>query len=263
MPANDEVRPPRIALTVQAPGVARDPATARRKNGRYVEALEARGARCIVLDETADPGTRAAAFQEMDGLLLTGGADVAPERYGHPVREAEDMEPGRDALEDEAFAAARGRGVPILGVCRGLQLLNVLMGGTLVQHLEGHGSPSYGTGPANYHPITLVPGTRLAAILQPGRPSGADELLVNTYHHQAVRPADLAPGLRASAFGESPIGPLVEGLEAAAGDPFFVAVQCHPERTESTPAEFDRLWEAFVAACRQPAAVTPGAGRPR
>ncbi len=260
MAATQAGRAPRIVLTVQAPGVARDPAVAGRKNGRYVEALEARGARCIVLDETADPNTRAAALDEMDGLLLTGGADVAPGRYGHPVRGSEDMEPQRDALEGEAFAAARARGVPILGVCRGLQMLNVLMGGTLVQHLEGHGSPSYGSGPANHHPITLVPGTRLAAILQPG---GGPELLVNTYHHQAVRPADLAPGLRASAFGESPIGPLVEGLEATAGDPFFVAVQCHPERTESTPAEFDRLWDAFVAACRQPAAVTPGAGRPR
>ena len=78
-----------------------------------------------------------------------------------------------------------------------------------------------------------------------------------------MRPADLAPGLRASAFGDSEVGPLVEGLEAADDGPFFVAVQCHPERTESTPAEFDRLWDAFVAACRQPAAVTPGAGRPR
>ena len=144
-----------------------------------------------------------------------------------------------------------------------MQMLNVLMGGMLVQHVEAHGSPSYGTGPANHHPITLVPGTRLAAILRPGQAAGDVELRVNTYHHQAVRPADLAPGLRASAFGESPIGPLVEGLEAPADAPFFVAVQCHPERTESTPAEFDRLWDAFVVACRQPATVTPAAGRPR
>jgi putative glutamine amidotransferase len=262
MAAAPDLRAPRIVLTVQAPGVARDPATARRKNERYVEALEARGASCLVLDETDDPATRAAAFGEMDGLLLTGGADIAPGRYGHPVRGSEDIEPHRDELEDEAFAAARARGVPILGVCRGLQLLNVLMGGTLVQHLEGHGSPSYGTGPANHHPITLVPGTRLADILQPAGSRGGAELLVNTYHHQGVRPADLAPGLRASAYGESPVGPLVEGLESD-DEPFFMAVQCHPERTESTPAEFDRLWDAFVAACRRPAPVTPGAGRPR
>lgn len=255
---------PRIVLTVQAPAVAPDATVARLKNGRYVEALEARGARCIVLDETAGPAAHAAAFAEMDGLILTGGADVAPERYGQPVLGAQDMEPVRDALETEAFAAARARGLPILGICRGLQVLNVLMGGTLVQHVDGHGSPSYGTGPANHHPITLVPGTRLAAILQPGEPGTGDELLVNTYHHQAVRPADLAPGLHASAFGDSPVGPLVEGLETPADEPFCMAVQCHPERTESTPAEFDRLWDAFVIACREPAAaVTPGAGRPR
>ncbi len=258
------IRGPRIALTVQAPAVAPDATVARRKNACYVQALEARGASCIVLDQTADPATRAAAFTEMDGLLMTGGADVTPERYGHPVRQAKDMEPQRDALETEAFDAARARGLPILGVCRGLQVLNVLMGGTLVQHVDGHGSPSYGTGPANHHPITLVPGTRLAAILQPGEPRRSDELLVNTYHHQAVRPADLAPGLRASAFGESPVGPLVEGLETPDDEPFCMAVQCHPERTESTPAEFDRLWDAFVIACREPAAaVTPAAGRPR
>ncbi|HTS15012.1 MAG TPA: gamma-glutamyl-gamma-aminobutyrate hydrolase family protein, partial [Candidatus Sulfotelmatobacter sp.] len=252
---------PRIVLTVQAPEVAPSAAVARRKNGRYVEALEARGARAIALDERTDAATRTAALRSMDGLLLTGGADVGPERYGEPVRDAVDVEPGRDTLEAEAFAAARARGVPILGVCRGLQYLNVLMGGRLVQHVDDHGSPSYGTGPANQHPITVLAGSRLASILQPG---AADdfELAVNTYHHQAVRPADLAAGLRASAFGESSLGPLVEGLETA-DEPFFVAVQCHPERTESTPAAFDRLWDAFVAACRRPAAVTPGAGRPR
>jgi len=263
MPLVDGVRSPRIVLTVQAPGVAPDAAVARRKNARYVEALETRGARCTVIDETTDPATRAAAFADMDGLLLTGGADVAPEQYGQPVRGAQDVEPVRDALEAEAFAAARTRGLPVLGICRGFQVLNVLMGGTLEQHVEGHGSPSYGTGPANRHPITLVPGTRLAALLGPEADGGSGPS-VNTYHHQAVRPADLAPGLRASAFAGSPIGPLVEGLEAVQDEPFFMAVQCHPERTESTPAEFDRLWDAFVTACRQTAAaVTPGAARPR
>ncbi len=208
----------------------------------------------MLLDETADAATRAAALHEMDGLLLTGGADVAPDRYGQAVRGAIDMEPRRDELEADAFDAARSRGVPILGICRGLQVVNVLMGGTLVQHVDGHGSPGYGTGPANRHPIEVVPGTRLARIL--GRGTGTPpELHVNTYHHQAVRPADLAPTLRASAYGESHLGPLVEGLEIVDEEPFLVAVQCHPERTESTPAEFGGLWDAFVAACRSGAAA--------
>ena len=253
---------PRIVLTVQAPDVAPDAAIARRKNAQYVHQLEARGASCAVLDETSDQTARAAAFREMDGLLLTGGADVAPDRYGQAVRGAMDMEPHRDTLEAEAFDAARSRGVPILGICRGLQVVNVLMGGTLTQHVDGHGSPGYGTGPANRHPIEVVAGTRLARILGAGAGARPD-LLVNTYHHQAVRPADLAPALRASAYGESELGPLVEGLEIVDEEPFLVAVQCHPERTESTPAEFGGLWDAFVAACLAGSALTAGVGRPR
>ena len=154
-------------------------------------------------------------------------------------------------------------GVPILGVCRGLQLLNVLMGGTLVQHLEGHGSPTYGTGPADHHPITLVPGTRLADILQPAGARSGAELLVNTYHHQGCAPPTLALGLRAVGLRGEPGGAAGGRALETDDEAFFMAVQCHPERTESTPAEFDRLWDAFVAACRRPAAVTPGAGRPR
>ena len=253
---------PRIVVTVQAPSVAADPSLARRKNALYAAALRHRGGHPVVLDETSSEATRAAAFAAMDGLLLTGGADVDPARYGEQVDGSVGVEHGRDALEATAFAAARGARRPVLGICRGFQVMNVLSGGRLVQHLDGHGSPSYGTGPANHHAIALVPGSRLAAILRAGEPGGGT-LLVNTYHHQAVRPADLAPGLRASAFAESPIGPLVEGLEGSPDEPFLLAVQCHPERTESTPAEFDRLWDAFVAACRRPATVTPGAGRPR
>jgi putative glutamine amidotransferase len=74
--------------------------------------------------------------------------------------------------------------------------------------------------------------------------------VVNTYHHQAVRAADLAPGLRATAWAESEAGELIEAFEAADGR-FVLGVQCHPERTESTPPAFERLWGAFVEACRR------------
>ncbi len=96
------------------------------------------------------------------------------------------------------------------------------------------------------------PGSRLARILSPARVVGATE--VNTYHHQGVRAADLAPGLVASAWASSPAGDLVEGFEAADGR-FVLGVQCHPERQESTPAEFERLWSVFVDACRGPLAA--------
>ena len=257
MPAAPGVRPPRIVLTVQAPGRAPDATVARRKNGRYVEALEARGARCIVLDETADAATRAAAFEQMDGLLLTGGADVAGALRPSGAR---GRGPGAPS------GRARGRGVrrgprpdlPILGVCRGLQMLNVLMGGALVQHVDGHGSPSYGTGPANHHPIALVPGTRLAAILQPGQADGRAELLVNTYHHRrCARPTSRL------GCGPRPSGRARSGRWWRAWRPSTMSVlrrrPVPPGADGSTPAEFDRLWDAFVTACHQPAAVTPGA----
>jgi putative glutamine amidotransferase len=92
-----------------------------------------------------------------------------------------------------------------------------------------------------------VPGSRLARILSPAKVIGATE--VNSYHHQAVRPPDLAPGLLANAWASSPSGDLVEGFEAADGR-FLFGIQCHPERLDSTPPEFERLWSVFVDACR-------------
>ncbi len=97
-----------------------------------------------------------------------------------------------------------------------------------------------------------MPGTRLARILSPARVVGATE--VNTYHHQGVRASDLAPGLIANAWAASPAGDLVEGFEAADGR-FLFGIQCHPERLESTPTEFERLWSVFIDACRGPIAA--------
>jgi putative glutamine amidotransferase len=208
----------------------------------------------------------------MDGLLLTGGTDIHPSRYGHPDAGSQGVEHDRDALEAEAWEAALERGVPVLGICRGFQAINVFSGGTLLQHVDGHAGPGWGDGPAATHALTLVPGTRLAAILTDGAAvvdGGADDpdpvvgaararavdpgdpvdLIVNTYHHQAVRAGDLADGLVAAAWAPSDAGDLVEGFEAADGR-FVVGVQCHPERTESTPASFERLWAAFVDACQ-------------
>jgi putative glutamine amidotransferase len=96
-----------------------------------------------------------------------------------------------------------------------------------------------------------VPGTRLARILVPTNVRGA-VLSVNSYHHQAIRAADLAPGYIVNAWAAAPGGDLVEGLEAP-GARFVVGVQCHPERTESTPAAFERLFGIFVDSCRGPA----------
>jgi putative glutamine amidotransferase len=187
----------------------------------------------------------------MDGLLLSGGGDLDPARYGHPDRGSVSIEPERDTLEAEAWAVAQARGLPVLGLCRGFQAINAFSGGTLLQHVDGHAGPAFGVGPAKTHPVRVAPGTRLARILFPTN-AGGGVLRVNSYHHQAIRASDLAPVLVASAWASSPAGDLVEGLEAADGR-FVLGVQCHPERTDSTPVAFERLFSVFVDAARGPA----------
>jgi putative glutamine amidotransferase len=235
---------PPIVITVAVAARQSDPALAERKNRLYADAVARHGATPLVLDATADADTRRAAFDRMGGLLISGGADIDPARYGQAPAGALDLEPDRDALEAEAWAAAIARGVPILGLCRGLQAINVFSGGSLLQHVDGHVGAAYGHGPAATHPLRVEPSSRLAGWI-----GGTAELEVNSYHHQGIRPDDLAAGLVATAWADSSAGPLVEGLEAADGR-FIVGVQCHPERTESTPDAFERSFAAFVAACR-------------
>jgi putative glutamine amidotransferase len=216
---------------------------AARKNALYTEAVVRHGGRPLLLDGSSTDSERSAAFAAMDGLLLTGGTDIDPARYGRPNTGSVDVEPERDALEADAWAAAATRELPVLGICRGFQAINVFTGGSLVQDLEGHSGPGWSTGPARMHPIRIEPDGFLARALANGAES------VNTYHHQGVTATDLAPGLRATAWAASPIGDIVEALELP-GDRFVVGVQCHPERTEFSPPRFERLWSAFVDAAR-------------
>jgi putative glutamine amidotransferase len=244
---------PRVVVTVAVPALGPEPDLAAHKNQLYADAVARHGADAILLDAAAGQSERDAALATMSGLLLSGGADLDPGRYGREPAGAVAPEPERDALEAAAFAAAMARGVPVLGLCRGLQAINVFLGGTLLQHVEGHVGASYGHGRAATHPIRLEPASRLAAWL-----GSVERLEVNSYHHQAIRPLDLAPGLVASAWAASADGDLVEGVEAP-GERFVVGVQCHPERTESTPDAFEGLFAAFVAACR----AWPTGARPR
>lgn len=241
---------PRIVVTVGVTARQAEPDIAARKNDLYADGVRRHGGEPVVLDATASPDERRAAFEAMDGLLLSGGTDIDPSRYGRPNEGSQGIEPDRDQLEAEAWAAAEVRGVPVLGICRGFQAVNVFAGGTLLQHVDGHAGPDYGRGPAAEHAIRLVPGTRLARILSPTNGSGV--LRVNTYHHQAIRAPDLAPGLIASAWATSPASEIVEGFESP-GDRLVIGVQCHPERVESTPPAFERLWGFFVDAARGPA----------
>ncbi len=246
-------RTPRIVVTLMVAADQADPALAARKNALYLGSVARHGAAPIELDATASPAERKAAFESMDGLLLSGGADVEPARYGAPDEGSQGIEPARDELEAEAWAAAETRGVPVLGICRGFQAMNVFAGGRLLQDVAGHEGPGWGSGPAHTHPLRLARGTRLARILSPTNVGGG-VLTVNSYHHQGIRASDLAPRFSASAHATSPAGELVEAFESTTG-PFRMAVQCHPERTESTPPAFERLFGFFVDACRGPAAA--------
>lgn len=232
---------PLIVLTVTHVARHDDQDLAARKNARYAEAVTRHGGRPVLLDGTASDEERDAAFAAMDGLLLTGGADIDPARYGRPNVGSNDIEPERDALEAAAWAAAAARGVPVFGICRGFQAINVFAGGTLIQEVADHAGPGWSTGPAKMHPIRVEGGSELATAL------GDDPAEVNTYHHQGIGRDDLAPGLVATAWAAGVDGDLVEALELP-GDRFVVGVQCHPERTEFSPAGLERLWASFVRA---------------
>jgi putative glutamine amidotransferase len=243
-------RSPRIVVTLMVAAAQPEPGIAARKNALYVDSVVRHGATAIPLDAGSSAADRAGAFAMMDGLLLTGGADLDPVRYDRPNQGSRDLEPDRDELEAAAWAAAESREVPVLGICRGLQAMNAFGGGSLLQDVDGHQGPGWGHGVALTHPMRLVPGSRMARILSPAN-AGGGVLTVNSYHHQGVRRDDLAPRFAASAFASSPAGDLVEALESTSG-PLRLAIQCHPERTESTPKAFERLFSFFVDACRGP-----------
>jgi putative glutamine amidotransferase len=248
-----DTTPPRVAVTLNAEGSSVEPAIVARKNDSYLQALLRAGAEPLALDEETPATDRAAILRSMDGLLITGGPDLDPARYRERPAGANPSQPGRDALDAEAYAMAEARGVPVLGICRGLQAINVFAGGRLIQHLEGHESGAYPASAetATRHPMRVVPGSLLAQIL------GTDELVVNSFHHQAVDRERLGGGLEVAATVADRQGELVEALESADARRWLLAVQCHPERVESSPATLQRIWVAFVEACatrRSPAA---------
>lgn len=185
----------------------------------------------------------------LDGLILTGGLDVAPQRYGeasHP--KVKQTDPARDAFEEEALARALERDLPVLAICRGHQLLNVALGGRLLQHIEGdgHRADYKAEGmPSRWHTVRLVAESRLRGIF------GADEVEVNSRHHQAVLPETLAPGL--APVAASPEG-LVEAVEST-DHRWVLGVQWHPERLEEErpgfAATMRRLFRALVEEARR------------
>jgi putative glutamine amidotransferase len=251
-----ETAAPLIVVTVADPAGAQDPALALAKNHLYADAVKAQGGAPVFLTAATAPEDRDRLLGAMSGLVLTGGKDIDPSIYGQESAGTEATDPARDRMEQAAWRAAERRSVPVLGICRGHQAINVFSGGKLIQDVAGHIGAEYGRGPVRTHILEIDPRSRLAHAIAGASPDGlageseddaALEIEVNSYHHQAIGRDDLAPGLRAVAWSDSPVGRLIEGLEGPDGR-WVVGVQCHPERLDSTPEEFAGLWAAFLEA---------------
>jgi putative glutamine amidotransferase len=215
---------------------------------RYILTLTAAGALPWMIPLVgSDEDTLRGIYAELDGVFLPGGADIDPASYGrepHPLCDKTD--PARDAVELALARWALADDKPVLGVCRGLQLMNVAAGGTLYEDIaeqrpEALKHDYFPFGGRNFtrdflaHEVEVVEGTRLASLL------GAGKVKVNSMHHQAVR--DLADGFTVSAV--APDG-IIEGIEGAGG--FVLGVQWHPEALTDNDRKSRRLFESFVQA---------------
>jgi putative glutamine amidotransferase len=197
----------------------------------YGRAVEAAGAEAVYLPSGTD------SVRGLDGLLLPGGWDVDPALYGEEAdAKVGDIDPELDETEIRLFKDARGREIPVLGICRGQQVINVAMGGSLIQHLEGHEVRAYGRKHLA-HTAAVDPESEL------GQAAEGRDIQVNSLHHQAVR--SVAPGLRQTATGDDGT---IEGLET--DDGLVVAVQCHPEELTGDLPWASKLFERFVARAR-------------
>lgn len=210
--------------------------------GPYVASLEKRAARARVLTERTYI-TLADAFAGVGGLLLCGGVDVHPKHYGQEIdlNAGVHTEEARDEMELAMLRHALSQDMPVLGICRGMQLLNVAFGGSLIQHIGGHGPLDVLGKPGEkpgVHQAYVSPGSKLGAIVGLGA-----IYRVNSLHHQGLRDAQRALGLLASSYHLE--DGIIEGLESPAHD-WVIGVQCHPEREDEVPMNFLRLFEGFI-----------------
>lgn len=216
-----------------------------RGNASYTDALHAAGVRPYILPVLA-PADADALLDGMHGLLLTGGEDVDPAHYGAaPHAALGDVHASRDAFELALVAAARARRLPTLAICRGIQVVNVALGGTLVQDIPSEWPDAIehdgaGARDDRVHGMQVDGASRLAVAL------GAARLTVNSFHHQSI--ATVAPGLETVA--RAPDG-VIEGVQWSDDEWWMLGVQWHPEELTGTTESWDRnLFLAFATACR-------------
>ena len=216
-------------------------------NATYIRAVQAAGGIPLLLTPYFTPEVQAALWQRLDGLVLTGGGDIAPARFGeapHPA--VDDVSPARDELEIGLTQRAVADEVPLFAICRGVQVLNVALGGTLVQDLpsEWPNALAHSQKAPRHEPSHAVKvmgeGTRLGRVL------GALEIEVNSMHHQAIK--RLGEGLREVAW--APDG-VIEGVEMPGETRFVLGVQWHPEELVGHDQAARNLFAAIVDAARR------------
>jgi putative glutamine amidotransferase len=212
----------------------------------YVQAILDAGGAPVLVPAGPEEALRAT-LQRLDGLLLTGGMDIVPSRFGEqPHPQLGGIEPERDDMEIALCQWALDGGKPLLGICRGIQVMNVAAGGTLYQDIASQYAtairhPSDTALPRSFiaHDIIVEPGTRLAGLV------GSGLLPVNSWHHQAAK--DVGRGLVVTARAADGI---IEAVEVS-GHPFAVAVQFHPEDLYTIDERIRRLFVGFVEAAER------------
>jgi putative glutamine amidotransferase len=207
-----------------------------------VTALENAGLIPLIVPPLSNDRAAAAVLDSVSGLVLTGGEDVDPARYGEVRNEkVRSVNAARDATEAELVLEAKARGMPVLAICRGIQMLNVALGGTLVQDIASQCKTDIahdedGPRDSRSHEIVVEPGSLIAKAI------GTERATVNSFHHQSVK--RVADGMRVTA--RSPDG-IIEGLESTDKDWWAMAVQWHPEEMTDSPEPWDRgLFKAFA-----------------
>jgi len=205
---------------------------------RYVEVMESAGAavRVVIPDDHSDVATEEV-MRDVGGLLLCGGPDIDPVLYGEEPDAGAGLTLNRllDDLELRVLEYALERDMPVLAICRGMQLLNVFFGGKLIQDLPGHKAHKVdGKWESASHTIYLAPGSKAAPVI-----GMAGFFKVNSLHHQGLKEAQRAPRLMTTAY-EVEDG-LIEGLESPEHS-WVIGLQCHPERQVEVPKMFDNLF---------------------
>ena len=214
-----------------------------RLNSAYVAALESAGLVPLIVPPLRNESAARAILDRVDGVLLTGGEDVEPSLYGQPrSSECGPANLERDQTEIALVKAAKAMKKPLLAICRGPQLLNVALGGTLVQDIAteipnevGHDGHD-GARNSRIHDVMIDEGTRIADAI------GETKISVNSLHHQSVK--DVAPGLKVTAQASDGV---VEAIESQSGDWWALGVQWHPEEMNDSPEPWDRgIFKAFA-----------------